>query len=57
MNTDNRRPTSGLDRTEESKHQSGDPAAGTEAAVKGGRESAKQQAERDWQDSSKEDGE
>jgi hypothetical protein len=57
MTTDEKQPESGSDRTRKSKNQSADSTAGTETTLKGGAEAAKRQAERDWQDSSKEAGE
>jgi hypothetical protein len=55
--TTEEKPKSGRDRARESKDSADAPTAGTETALKGGAESAKRQAERDWQDSSKEAGE
>jgi hypothetical protein len=57
MTTDDKNPKRGRDRTHESQNRSAEPTAATETAVKGGSEAAKRQAERDWQDSSKEAGE
>jgi hypothetical protein len=57
MTTDEKQPQPASDRTRKSKDQSAEPTAGTETTLKGGVEAAKRQAERDWQDSSKEAGE
>lgn len=56
MTTDEKHPASSRDRTDGSKNESNEPTAGTETALKGGTETAKRQAERDWRDSSKEAG-
>jgi hypothetical protein len=50
-------PQPAVDRKPESDEHSADPAVGTESAAKGGADAAKRQAERDWQDSAKEEGE
>jgi hypothetical protein len=57
MTTDDKNPASSSDRTPESERPSPDPTAGTETALKGGSKQAKRLAERDWQNSSKEEGE
>jgi hypothetical protein len=57
MNTDEKNPTQDRVRTHESKDNSAGRAPETQTAIKGGAEPAKRQAERDWQDSSKEAGE
>jgi hypothetical protein len=51
-NSSNNQPTTGS-----SKDPPGDTGTGTEADRKGGQDSAKRQAERDWQDSAQESGE
>jgi hypothetical protein len=53
MTTDEKPAVPTQDRT----HENTEAGAGTEAAVKGGAEPAKRQAERDWQSSAKEAGE
>jgi hypothetical protein len=57
MTTDEKQPEPGSDRTRKSNDQPADSTGGTETTAKGGAEAAKRQAERDWQDSSKEAGE
>jgi hypothetical protein len=57
MTTDKKHPDSKRGRSDESNNGSAESTAGTETALKGGSEPAQRQAERDWQESSKEDGE
>jgi hypothetical protein len=57
MTTGEKNPEQERDRAEESKNHTADPTVGTETALKGGPEAAKRQAERDWNESSKEAGE
>lgn len=56
MTSEVKQPTSSPDSTHEPKSPS-DRQPGTESEQKGGSEPAKRQAERDWQNSSKEEGE
>lgn len=57
MTTGEKNPEQERDRAEESKNHTADPTVGTETALKGGPDAAKRQAERDWNESSKEAGE
>jgi hypothetical protein len=57
MTPDEKHPKRERNRTEESAKGSPDPTVGTETAQTGGSEPARRQAERDWQNSSKESGE
>jgi hypothetical protein len=57
MTPDQKHPEPARGHTDDSKNGSADSAAGTETAVKGGSGPAKRQAERDWKDSPKEEGE
>jgi hypothetical protein len=57
MTTDEKHPKRERNRTEDSENGSADPTVGTEMAQTGGSEPARRQAERDWQNSSKESGE
>jgi hypothetical protein len=57
VNANEKRPTQGGEGNDRSIDGSAKAANGTEAAVKGGTEPAKRQAEHDWDNSSKESGE
>lgn len=56
MTTDERPAAPSQDCTHETRNPSTDPTVGTETALKGP-DAAKRQAERDWQNSAKEEGE
>ena len=57
MTANEKHPPEDPNRTRQSEQPSEPPKSETEAALNGGRKNAKRQAERDWRDSAKEEGE